>query len=200
MQNFSEQQAISAKGVPAMTTKTLTYCAILAALGVVLGRVFGLMPSAYSRFSIESLPVFLSGILFGPLAGALVGFTSDAVGTLFSGYGFNPLFSVPPILYGLCGGLFQGFLAKKMNFGRLLLAISPAVVFGSILWQSAALTFIYFKDGPFMEGFLIRLTSRSIQFGITMIVVALLTHLLFRSNIIQRIGLWPLPKKSKNQL
>ncbi|MFI3313636.1 MAG: folate family ECF transporter S component, partial [Eubacteriales bacterium] len=119
MRTFSEQQTVTVKAAPTMTTKTLTYCAILAALGVVLGRVFGLMPSAYSRFSIESLPVFVAGILFGPLAGALVGFTADAVGTLFSGYGFNPLFSVPPILYGLCGGLFQGFLVKKMSYARL---------------------------------------------------------------------------------
>lgn len=198
MRIFSEQQAIPVKATPSMTTKTLTYCAILAALGVVLGRVFGLMPSAYSRFSIESLPVFVAGILFGPLAGALVGFTSDAVGTLFSGYGFNPLFTIPPILYGLCGGLFQGFLAKKMTMPRLCLAISPAVILGSILWQSAALSYVYFKDGSFLEGFTIYATSRTIQFAITMVIVVVLTNLLFRSNIFQRAGVWPVVKKSKD--
>ena len=98
------------KSKRAMTTKTMAYCALLAALSVVLARLVIPMPAADTRFSIEAVPIFLSGMLFGPLPGALVGFAADFIGCLFSPYGYNPLFCVPPILYGLCAGILRYFL------------------------------------------------------------------------------------------
>jgi len=174
-----------------MTVRTLASCALLAALSVVFARLFSLIPSAYSRFSIEAVPVFLSGVLFGPLAGGLVGFTADSVGCLFSPFGYNPIFSVPPVLYGVCGGLFRRYLARKTSFGRVLLAFAPAAVLGSVLWQSFALTLVYFKDGPFLAGFLARLGARGIQFAVTAAVDALLLSLLFKTRILVRAGVWP---------
>lgn len=186
------------KPLGGMTTKTLAYCALLAALGVVMARLFGLMPNAYSRFSIEAVPTFIAGMLFGPVAGGLVGFTSDLVGCLFSGFGYNPIFCLPPILYGVCGGLFRVWLGKKISLPRLLLSILPAVVIGSILWQSFALTYVYFKDGPFIEGFLLRLGTRGVQFAVTMVVDVVLVHLLFKSKIFERAGVWPPQMRTKN--
>lgn len=193
------QPTVAAAGRPAgMTTKTLAYCALLAALGVVMARLFSLMPNEYSRFSIEAVPTFLAGVLFGPVAGGLVGFTSDLVGCLFSGFGYNPLFCLPPILYGLCGGLFRAYLGKKVSLLRLLLAILSAVILGSILLQSFALTYVYFKDGPFMEGFLLRLGTRSVQFAVTMVIDVVIVELLFKSKLFHRMGVWPpTPKKAK---
>ena len=172
-----------------MTTKTMAYCALLAALGVVMARLFGLMPNEFSRFSIEAVPTVIAGILFGPVAGGLVGFTADLVGCLFSGYGYNPLFCIPPILYGVCGGLFRPLLAKKTNFWTVLLALLPAVVIGSVLWQSFALTYVYANDGAFWENLMLRLSTRSIQFAITMVVDAVIIHLLLRSPIFRRMGI-----------
>ena len=107
MSKITNTAATAGKKTASMTTKTLTYCALLAALSFALARLVGFMPSAVSRFSIEAIPTFLAGVLFGPLAGGLVGFVADLVGALFSGYGYNPMFCVPPILYGVCGGLFR---------------------------------------------------------------------------------------------
>lgn len=173
-----------------MTTKTMAYCALLAALGVVMARLFGLMPNEFSRFSIEAVPTVIAGILFGPVAGGLVGFVADLVGSLFSGYGYNPLFCIPPILYGVCGGLFRPLLAKRFDLWRVLLTLLPAVVLGSILWQSFALTYVYANDGAFFENLLIRLGARSIQFAITIVVDAIIIHLLFQSKIFKHMGVW----------
>ena len=174
-----------------MKTKTLSYCALLAALGVVMARLFGLMPNEFSRFSIEAVPTVIAGILFGPVAGGLVGFTADLVGCLFSGYGYNPLFCIPPILYGVCGGLFRSLLVKKMNFWTILLTLLPAIVVGSILWQSFALTYVYANNGAFMQNLLVRLGARSVQFAITMVVDAVIIHLLFRTKVFKHMGVWP---------
>ena len=180
--------AVVGRKSASMTTKTLTYCALLAALSVAMARLFGLMPNEYSRFSIESIPTFLAGVLFGPLAGALVGFVSDFVGCLFSGYGYNPMFCLPPILYGVCGGLFRWFLAKKVSLVRLLIAYAVPVVFGSVLWQSFALDFVY------DTGFVLMLSTRSVQFAVTLVVNVVIVNLLFRSRMFQHMGIWP-PKK-----
>lgn len=171
-----------------MTTKTLTYCALLAALSVAMARLFGLMPNEYSRFSIESIPTFLAGVLFGPLAGGLVGFVSDFVGTLFSGYGYNPMFCLPPILYGVCGGLFRRYLAKKLSLLRLLLAYAVPVLLGSVLWQSFALDFVYDL------GFVLLLSTRSVQFSITLVINVVIVNLLFRTKMFNHMGVWP-PKQ-----
>jgi len=169
-----------------MTTKTMTYCAFLAALQVVLARMFGMMPVAFMRFSIEAIPIVIAGIMFGSKAGAMVGFSADLIGCLFSGYGYNPIFCLPPILYGICGGLFRPVLAKKVNVFTLLLTMLPAVVLGSILWQSFALDYIFNK------GFWFLLSTRSVQFAITMVVDVLIIHFLFKAKLFTRVHLWPL--------
>ena len=171
-----------------MTTKTLAYCALLAALQVAMARLFGLMPSEFTRFSIEAVPTVIAGILFGPVAGSLVGFTADLVGCLFSGYGYNPLFCIPPILYGVCGGLFRPLLAKRMNFWNILLTLLFPVAAGSILWQSFALGMVSGK------GFMFFFTTRSIQFAITIVVDAVIIHLLFKTKVFRHMGVWP-PEK-----
>ena len=173
-----------------ITTKTLAYCALLAALSVVLARLVIPMPAADTRFSIEAVPVFLAGMLFGPIPGALVGFTADFVGCLFSPFGFNPIFCVPPILYGLAGGIFRHYVCQKVSPIRLALALLPPVVLGSIVYQSLTLSFIYF-DGGLWAGFLYYLTARSIQFGITLVLDTLVIYVLCKANIFQRLGVWP---------
>ena len=179
-----------------MTTKTLAYCALLAALSVVLARLVIPMPAADTRFSIEAVPIFLSGMLFGPLPGALVGFVADFVGCLFSPYGYNPLFCVPPILYGLFAGIFRRFLCEKVSPLRLGLGLLFPVVLGSILYQSMTLSYMYF-DGGLWAGFWYYLTARSIQFGITFVLDVVIIYLLCKANIFQRLGVWPAKKRKE---
>lgn len=198
MSKITQDGVIAAKPARLMTTKTLAYCALLTAVQVVLARLIVPMPAADMRFSIEAVPVFLAGMLFGPMAGGLVGFAADLVGCLFSGYGYNPLFCVPPILYGVCGGLFRYYLANKTSFLRFLLTMLPPVVVGSVLYQSFALTYVYGKGGAFIANLLPRLGARSVQFAVTIIVEALVLDLLFRSKIFQRLGVWPVQRKTKN--
>lgn len=179
----------------AMTTQKLAYCALLAALSVVLARLIIPMPNVATRFSIEAVPIFLSGMLFGPMAGGLVGFSADFVGCLFSGYGYNPLFCLPPILYGVCAGLFRPYLMEKTSLLRLTTAFLPSVLLGSILWQSFALAFVYNSKGSFQASLLFFLSTRSIQFLVTLILDVAVVYLLMRTRIFERMGLWPRSRK-----
>lgn len=190
------EQAVKQTSKRGMTTQTLAYCALLAALSVVLARLIIPMPNVSTRFSIEAVPIFLSGMLFGPTAGGLVGFCADFVGCLFSGYGYNPLFCVPPILYGICGGLFRYYLGKGVTISRLAVSFLPPVVLGSILWQSSALSFVYNSKGSFGASLIYFLSTRSIQFAITLVLDVLVIYLLFRANLFERMGIWPPEKET----
>ena len=145
--------------------KNLAICAMLAALSVIFARLIVPMPNAFTRFSIEAIPIVVAGLLFGPIAGGSVGFVADLVGCLFSGYGYNPLFCVPPILYGVLAGLLRFLLYRKTDLWRIILIYLPPVVFGSILYQSWSLAFVYNAHGTLRESFLYYLGTRSIQFA-----------------------------------
>ena len=176
-----------------MTTTMLVTLALLSAVEVVLARFIVPMPNPTMRFSIEAVPIIVAGYLYGPIAGALVGVVGDAVGTLFSGYGYNPLVAVPPLLIGLCAGLLRHLLYKKVSYLRILASFLPAVILGSILWQSYWLSFFY--GTRTFAGFL---GVRSIQFAITSLVNAAVIFGLFKSRVFDVLRLWP-PQAMKRE-
>ncbi len=175
-----------------MTTQTMAYCALLAALSVVLSRLVIPMPSEFTRFSVGMVPIFLAGLLFGPMPGAMVGFAADLVGCLFSGYGYNPIFCVSPILYGLIAGIFRHFYASGVTLPKLICIYLLPMALGSVLYMSWAMGWVYGGENGFMGMFLSQLASRSIQYAVTLPVDAVLTYLLFNAKIFERMGLWPL--------
>ena len=173
---------------PVFNTYALTVCALLTALSVVLARVLTLIPAETTRISLEAVPIVLSGLLFGPIPGALVGFAAVLIGCLFSPFGYNPIFCVPPILYGLLAGAVRRYVTDRPALLRTALAFFPAAIVGSVLWQSMALALVYGGDAK-QAFFLAKLVSRSIQFALTGTVDTLIVWLLLRRgalNAVQR--------------
>ena len=164
---------------PVFNTYALTVCALLTALSVVLARVLTLIPAETTRISLEAVPIVLSGLLFGPIPGAVVGFAADLIGCLFC---------VPPILYGLLAGAVRRYVTDRPALLRTALAFFPAAIVGSVLWQSMALALVYGGDAK-QAFFLAKLVSRSIQFALTGTVDTLIVWLLLRRgalNAVQR--------------
>ena len=67
---------------------------------------------------------------------------------------------MPPILYGLCAGLFRPWLTQKISPLRIAAAFLPAIVLGSILYQSGSLALIYGGDSK-LAFFVTKLATRS---------------------------------------
>mgnify|MGYP001053164780 CR=1 FL=1 len=67
----------SAHGRPKWPVGAMVTCALLTAVSVVLARFLIPTPNEVTRFSLEAVPIFLAGMLFGPLPGALTGFAAD---------------------------------------------------------------------------------------------------------------------------
>ena len=180
-----EKECIGKRAV-VFNTYTLTVCALLTALSVILARLLTIIPSEISRFSLEAVPILLAGLLFGPVPGAAVGFAADFIGCLFSPFGYNPIFCLPPILYGLWAGLLRGYVWTKPTVWRVALAVFPAALCGSVLWQSAALALVYGGEAK-LAFFLTRLASRSIQFAVTGVIDTAAVWLLLRRDALSPV-------------
>lgn len=177
--------------------KALVYCAMLAAISVVMARVFSYATPDGVRWSLDKFPLFLAGMFFGPVMGALTGFVADFTGSLMQ-FGFNPLLCPPAILYGLFGGLMRRYLQKNTSLFRLLVSYALPVVIGSVLYQSCMLAKLYF-DGGFSAGVKYYLATRSIQFSIMLVAETLILYTLIKTNIFTRLGVWPPRKKEVRQ-
>ncbi len=174
--------------------RTLVCCAMMIAIAVVMARLMSIVPEESSRFSLEAVPIFVSGMLFGPVAGAAVGFLSDLIGCLFSPFGYNPLLCLPPVICGLTAGIFRTFLIKKTNVFRIAVVFLPYIVIACILWQSLALALVYGGEAK-SAYFLTKLASRSVQYGITYVIDVLLVWLLYKSKVFTAAKLWHLEKE-----
>lgn len=177
-----------------VTTRAIVYCAMLAAVSIIMARLFSFSVAGGVRWSADKFPLFLAGMLFGPVMGALTGFAADFLGSIMQ-FGFNPILCLPAILYGLFGGLLQKYLQKEFSLPRLTLSYLCPVGIGSVLYQSCALTYVYF-DGTFAEGILYNLSTRSVQFAIMLAVEVLIIYMLMKVNVFTRLGVWP-PRKNK---
>lgn len=99
--------------------RTLIVLALLAALGAVFSAYLSveITPAGVKtvEVSLTPVPVMLAGILFGPLAGGLVGYVADTAG-FFLGVqsgAYNPAFSLTMALFGVIAGLF--YLRSQKN-------------------------------------------------------------------------------------
>lgn len=116
------------------SVKTVTTAAMLAALSVAIGVVcknlftFGI----YYRVTFENLPVILSGLLFGPVVGGMVGVAADAVSCLMSSNpAVNPIISVGALTVGVTSGL-APLIIRKKGRAQTALAVASAHLLGQV--------------------------------------------------------------------
>ncbi len=93
------------------------------------------------RISFGPVPIFLSGILLGPVYGAITGALADVLGYLVKPLGpYFPGFTINGALSGLIPGLLASFYNQNKSWWRLLLIIALTEAITSImltpLWLS----------------------------------------------------------------
>lgn len=176
------------------TTRVIVYSALFAALAAVLGQLLAIRPTPDMKFTLDKFVLFLSGLFFGPFVGGMTGLVADFAGGYLFGLGFTPQLCLPAVLYGVAGGIFRHFLAKKFNIFRLAVAYLCPTAIAAVLIQSAALAWT-FNPATFMASFLLNLTTRSVQFSIMLVVEVAIIYFLIKSKLFNRVGIWPPVKK-----
>ncbi len=160
-----------------ITPKRLSLLAMFIALQIVLSKFLMLQLTPSIRLSIDSVPILLAGIWFGPLAGGLVGALADFLGTmLFPTVGtYFPPLTIAFFMIGLSAGLLARFVRVKHPLLRIILSVIPAEIIGSYLSKSLALSFLV--GVPFTT----LLAARALPVAIVMTVNTLIVFILNRT-------------------
>lgn len=167
-------------------TKRLVICALLTALGVVLSGLLSIPAMPLGVYSLKIgfgvLPVILTGVLFGPAYGAMVGGLTDFLqAMIFPKGAYMPFFTVIGALFGLIPGLF--FTVKREpKFLRILLAVATGQVIASVILNSLFLIWLY---GLPWETFIPRIINQAVMIPIYSVLVYYCMRLLKKSGIAQ---------------
>ncbi|MGL5519948.1 MAG: ECF transporter S component [Metamycoplasmataceae bacterium] len=101
------------------TPKKMAFVSILIATSiafVVIGAQLAAVSAIPSiKLSLAGLPVKISGYLFGPLVGFIVGFFTDILTFLYIPTFYYPLYSIALGISGLIPGIFYWFYIKKYD-------------------------------------------------------------------------------------
>lgn len=148
--------------------------ALMVAISILMGKYLAIRGGDVMRFSLENTPIILSGIAFGPGAGALVGLVADIVGCVMVGYTINPLVTLGAVAIGLISGFVPRILAKINISGKIQLAITVAVahLVGSVVIKTLGLAAYY--DMPLVILMLWRVLNYLIVGALDGIVVHIL--------------------------
>lgn len=160
-------------------TKSLVTMAVLLALAVVLGFV-SVQVTESLRVGFSFLPNAVSGQLFGPVGGMLVGGLADILKYLVKPTGpFFPGFTISGILGGLIYGL--TLYKKPTTLPRVILCMTLISVFVNILLNTCWLTILY--GNSFLAIWPARIVSNLITLPINIILYYLVVTLLEKAGI-----------------
>lgn len=128
--------------------KFITFGAMLAAMSIIIGifcKSYLNFANGLLRITFENLPIILSGILFGPIIGGLVGVVSDLVSYLLTAQGYPPnlIVTLGAFLVGVISGIIPRFVVKKRGTLQIVLAGGIAHIVGSMIVKPIGLYQFY---------------------------------------------------------
>lgn len=150
----------------------------LTALSIVLTRLLSLHIAIGGvegiRIGFGGLPIIFTGILFGPLAGGIVGAISDILGYIINPMGaYMPHFTLTSFLTGFIPGLIIYYVFKrKRNYWTLFLAIAVGQTISSVILVPIFLQSLF--EIPLKATFLPKLVGQMIHIPVYAYLVRLL--------------------------
>ena len=127
--------------------RVITTAAMLTAISVVIGmfcKNFLNFGNGLYRITFENFPIILSGIVFGPIVGGMVGVVSDLISCIFSSSGAPlPLVSLGAFLVGWTSGIVSHYVFKKRSMLRIIASAATAHIIGSMIVKPIGLFVFY---------------------------------------------------------
>ena len=162
--------------------KIMLTAAIFAAISIVCGKFLAISVGDTLRFSLENLPIILSGIIFGPTVGAFTGLVADIIGCILRGYAINPILTLASVLIGFLAGSIYYILNKINSHIRLALTVLFCHTAGSVIIKTIGLCLWY--GSPFYATLISRIINYIIVAVAEFIVLdILLSNKSFRKNL-----------------
>ncbi len=128
--------------------RALTLAAMLTAMSVVIGifcKNFLNFGGGLFRITFENLPIILSGILFGPFAGGLVGAATDLISYFLSSQAYPPnlIVTLGATAVGAVSGAVSRYSVKTPSYKQLILSAAAAHIIGSMIIKPIGLYTFY---------------------------------------------------------
>ena len=126
----------------------MTTSAMLTAVSVVIGifcKTFFNFDGGLFRITFENLPIIMSGIMFGPIVGGIVGAATDVISYLLSpqAYAMNLVVTLGAMSVGIVSGFFARYVFKKRGYARLIFPSIFAHIVGSMIIKPIGLYQFY---------------------------------------------------------
>lgn len=154
--------------------KKIAILSILMALGVVL-KFFSIGTGEF-RISFWDIPLFMAGVIAGPVYGGIVALGADLIyGLCFSTYPFSFIMMFTTIIWGVAGGIFKYLKINKFTLIPLFL-----VVLGTSI-TSTVINSIYLILYYGFESMLLKLPLRLLVLVIKWPITTLLVYILYKS-------------------
>ena len=126
----------------------LTTSAMMTALSVVIGifcKTYLNFGTGLFRITFENLPIIMSGIIYGPIIGGIVGAASDLVSYLFSAQVYPPnlIVTLGATLVGVVSGLISKFIVRKKGIAQIVSSGISAHIVASMIVKPIGLYQFY---------------------------------------------------------
>ena len=123
--------------------------AMLVALSVIIGtfcKTFLNFDGGLLRITFENIPIIMAGLIYGPLAGGVVGASSDLVSYFMSPqiYPPNLVVTLGATMVGVVAGLSAKFVVKRRGSVQIIVSVALAHIVGSMVIKTAGL-FQYYQ-------------------------------------------------------
>lgn len=158
-----------------LSTKVLVRGAFFAALSIILSRVFGIMITQTLKISFGGIPLKLSGLLYGPIVGGMVGFVSDIIGILINAGGAVHLgFTLVSVLSGVIPGLMYVLFLRDNKLDYKIVVVIACILTAamSLFLNTIWLTQMY--GTPYMALLVSRVPKTLIQLPVDIIITMFL--------------------------
>lgn len=176
----------TAKRESLFTLKNLVIMALMIALSIILTRYLAI-DLMVIRISLGNLPIILTSITLGPIAGGAVGLVADLLGSLQVGYGFSisPVITLGAVLVGVLSGVVFKYVPISKLTPKLILTVSLAHLVGSVIVKTIGLAILYVYK--FDSSFWLLMLTRLGTYSVTAIVEILLIAFLLKSKAIRSL-------------
>ena len=163
----------------------MVFAAILVAISVT-GKMYAINLGESLRISYENLPVAMAGIIFGPIAGFVVGICSDLCGCLAVGYAINPIITLGAGAIGLVCGTISLFAKNRFSPVWLIISDVAGHIVGSIIIKTIGIAIYYGAENGFWALLLTRVgTYVPVVIFEIVIFLFLLTNKLIKKELLK---------------
>lgn len=128
--------------------RKITQNAMMVAISVIIGifcKSFLNFGAGLFRITFENVPIIMSGVISGPVAGGIVGLASDLVSYFLSGQYYPPnlVVTLGATMVGVVSGLVSRFLVKRRGSVQIIASGALAHIIGSMIIKPIGLYQFY---------------------------------------------------------